>query len=67
MNTTLTGFDDINEERDRPRKRSVPPVNIPILDFSKLNQPRVSAAKKQSEVIAQAALSQNKAALKEPI
>jgi|LakMenEpi03Oct11_1017367.scaffolds.fasta_scaffold05399_1 hypothetical protein len=57
MNTTLTGFEEINEERERPRKRSVPPVHIPLLDFSKLNQPRVSAAKKQSDVIAQAALS----------
>jgi hypothetical protein len=35
MNTTLTGFErEITDER--PRKRSVPPVHIPLLDFSKL-------------------------------
>jgi hypothetical protein len=45
MNTTFTAFGE--ELEDRPRKRSVPPVHIPLLDFSKLNQPRHSVAKKE--------------------
>lgn len=44
INTTFTALDDLGE--DRPRKRSVPPVHIPLLDFSKLHQPRGSVAKK---------------------
>jgi hypothetical protein len=45
MNTTFTAFGE--ELEDRPRKRSVPPVHIPLLDFSKLNMPRHSVVKKE--------------------
>ena len=45
MNSTFVGFE--NDLGDRPRKRSVPPVHIPLLDFSKLNQPRASVARKE--------------------
>lgn len=48
MNSTITAFEGEFGE-DRPRKRSVPPVHIPLLDFSKLNQPRPSVIKKNQE------------------
>lgn len=52
MNSTFTKLGEELGQEDRPRKRSVPPVHIPLLDFSKLNQPRPSVAKKEQAKVA---------------